>query len=76
MPYVDRDANGNINGVYACEQREGQELLADDNADVFAFVNRAPNRSLANGAAIKNLSINRALKKGNLALAIKLQGGL
>jgi hypothetical protein len=27
MPYIDRDESGNIVGLYACQQHEGQEYL-------------------------------------------------
>ena len=34
MPYIDRDKEGNIRGIYACKQREGQEYLEDDNQEL------------------------------------------
>ena len=37
--YVDRDGGGAISGVYAREQRAGQESLPPDHPDVVAFLN-------------------------------------
>lgn len=35
--FVDRDENGKVIGVYALSQRDGQEELLDDHADIEAF---------------------------------------
>jgi hypothetical protein len=39
MCYVRRDGSGNIVGVFAWPQDDAVEQLADDNADVVAFLN-------------------------------------
>ena len=43
MPYVSRDENGNINGMFANKQPEfGEEWLEEDDPEVLAF-NEAQN---------------------------------
>jgi len=37
MPYVNRDENGKITGLFACQQYENQEYLPDDNHEVINF---------------------------------------
>jgi hypothetical protein len=40
MPHVSRDANGNINGVYAnLQPGYGEEYLPDDDPELLAFLN-------------------------------------
>lgn len=38
MKYVDRDAQGKICGIYAREQRKGQESLPEDHTEIVARV--------------------------------------
>ncbi len=40
--FVDRDANGNITGVYACPQYAGQEELPGDSPAIAAFLKPRP----------------------------------
>jgi len=37
MPYINRDENGKITGLFACQQYENQEYLPDDNHEVINF---------------------------------------
>ena len=37
--FIDRDAQGQICGTYACKQREGQELLPVDSPELVAWQN-------------------------------------
>jgi hypothetical protein len=54
--YVDRNS-GAITGVYACQQYQGQEEVADDAADVAAFLTKKPPAQLATaGQLIRALS--------------------
>jgi hypothetical protein len=41
--FVDRDNSGNVTGAYVAAQHEGQESVADDNADLLAFWDRLAN---------------------------------
>ena len=36
MPYINRDIDGNITGIYTPKQYEGQEYIADDSPDMIA----------------------------------------
>lgn len=38
LRWVDRDAQGHICGIYACRQRDGQESLAEDSAELVAHL--------------------------------------
>lgn len=38
MPFITRNENAKINGVYANEQEEGQEFLADDSPELLAYL--------------------------------------
>ena len=37
MPYVNRDENGKIIAIFACQQYENQEYLPDDNEEIINF---------------------------------------
>ena len=37
MPYINRDENGKITGLFACQQYENQEYLPDDNEEILNF---------------------------------------
>ena len=50
MPYIDRDKEGNIRGIYACKQREGQEYIADDSPDMIAY--EAEQKKIADNNAV------------------------
>ena len=41
MPYVRRDARGSLTSLHRDAEEPGQELLADDDAEVQAFVGQA-----------------------------------
>lgn len=47
MPYVQRDGNGSINGAFANPQPGyAEEFLADDSAEVMAFLSPNPFRDI------------------------------
>lgn len=46
MPYVKRDNQNNIIGVFNLPQSDAQELLADDDAALQAFINRPAPQSI------------------------------
>lgn len=57
--FVDRDESGNVKGVYACQQHDGQEELTDGAPEVLAFIDR-PRRLAAEAASARALLIRRA----------------
>lgn len=46
MPYVKRDEEGHVIGLFAASQESGQEFLPDDHPDVIAFRDRTRRRQI------------------------------
>lgn len=57
--FVDRDSDGTITGSYVSAQREGQEEVADDAAELLAFLDR-PRRQSEATASSRALLARRA----------------
>ena len=43
MPYVDRNKDGKITGVYSPKQHDGQEFVDDGNKDVAEYLDKQNN---------------------------------
>jgi hypothetical protein len=58
--FVDRDDSGTITAMYACQQRDDQEELPDDAADIAAFRHRF-------SAIAERAESDRTLVQGRIA---------
>lgn len=70
--FVERDQTGKIKGAFNRPQYVGQEEVANDAAELTAFLN-STTRHRTNLAAATAHTVKRLLKKGEVAKALEIE---
>jgi hypothetical protein len=67
--FVDRDDTGNVTGVYASSQYEGQEELSNDHADILAYLAPKPATAITNAQLKRQLDADDKLSAARAVVA-------